>query len=216
MKRTILRWHLGLGDALLCNGLVRVLVQRGYNLLLPAYGYNAESVRQMFADLGDAVEVDTSGPLQYLDVRHFEHVAQVIILGHEGKDFDPDRWDESFYRQAEVPFLDKWEKFELPYMMPPAHAPELYFLHDDPVRRFIIPCSDESSVYRPDPTQPFWSHLPYLKAAAQIHCISSCFAILADLLPNLFAKRILHRYARPDGGALPIFGRQWTILDKSL
>lgn len=209
LKRTLLRWHLGLGDALLCNGLVRVLVERGHHLTLPCWPHNEASVRAMFSELEDKVYVDTQMP-EYL-----EHATKdVISLGHYGKDFDRSRWDESFYRQAGVPFLAKWEKFKLPtgalnvYGFPRYPA---VFVHDDHSRGFVIPTKG----YRPVQTASILDH-GYIIQADEIHCINSSFAILADMLPGCKGKRYLHKYARPDGGALPIFGREWTILDKPL
>lgn len=150
---------------------------------------------------------------------------EVLNLGHyaveRGTDtFDESRFDAEFYRQAGVPFLAKWEKFSIPitavsalegeWGYKPVALPR--FIHDDAARGFVIPLGG----YRPDKTRgTVFSHCPELMGAEEIHCISSSFAILADLMDTP-GKKFLHKYARPDGGALPVLGRGWTILDKPL
>lgn len=209
MKRTLLRWHLGLGDALLCNGLVRVLVDRGQQLVLPCWKQNEPSVRAMFADLGEYVDtiVVTDGDHPMSDW------TDCLSLGHYGEHFDPLRFDASFYGQAGVPFLAKWEKFQYgegdPLGASLGKCDRL--VHDDEARGFVIPLEG----YRPERTDDLSNHIPALLRADEIHCISSCFAILADLI-NAPGKKFLHRYSRPDGGSLPVFGREWVILDKPL
>lgn len=195
MKHTLLRWHKGIGDALLCNGLVRTLVERGHNLALPFHAHNRDTIAAMFADIHPAVVLAE-------DVNYEDE----IVIGYEGRRFLPDRFDESFYQQADVSFLLKWHKFSLPHQLFGEYQAPERFIHDDPARGFVIPIQDG---YRPDPSQPFLSHLPYLLAAKEIHCINSCFAILADLM-NARGKKFLHLYAR--WGEVPVMGRKWKYL----
>lgn len=216
MNAIYLNIHLGLGDALICNGLVRCLLEEHGIIFLPHWSRNRESLRAMLFDIIEdgrvkLIEVDSTG----------EPKEQALLvgvnqmnLGYHGKDFDKSRWDESFYRQAEVPFLLKWGAFDLPTSLslnPSIHdVPK--FIHDDEKRGFNIPLEG----HRPTPVlKCIFDHVHELMAAKEIHCINSSFAILADLI-NAPGERFLHRYARPDGGALPIFGQHWTILDRPL
>lgn len=207
MNRTLLRWHLGLGDALICNGLVRVLVERGLALTLPSKPHNEPSVRAMFSDLGDAVEV-----LPVLDDDYINPHSDELRLGYFGDNFDPRRWDESFYHQAGVPFLAKWQKFKLPNEVYDIQRNEgRVFIHDDAERGFVI----NMEGYRPLKKGTIFEHLPVLECGCteEIHCINSCFAILADLI-KAPGKKYLHYYARPTD--LPIFGEHWTVLQNPL
>jgi hypothetical protein len=203
MNQTFLDWHLGLGDALICNGLVRCLVAMGHQILLPVYERNAVSILDMFSDLGDSVETIKSGEKTYFSNR--------ITIGYLGKHFDPNRWDESFYRQASIPFIEKWNSFGMGVGMSTRMAGGMVFIHDDAERGFNIPLSG----YRPSKTESIFDHLYPLMRAGEIHCINSSFAILADLC-GAKGRKYLHRYARPDGVDLPIFGCHWEILDHPL
>lgn len=214
MKRTLLRWNLGLGDALLCNGLVRTLVDRGHEITLPCYRHNLASVEAMFADLPNVI-VDDHGDMLLKD-DYFER----LNLGHYavqyGTDtFDESRFDAEFYRQAGVPFLDKWEKFSVPNLpdirlhgWSHLDEHEKIIIHDDAERGFRIPMEG----YRLPRTSNLFDHYQLMMLAHEIHCINSCVAIWADMICDYpDTKLVLHRYARPDGGALPIFGRTWTV-----
>lgn len=202
---TFLHWHLGLGDALLCNGLVRELVKRGHQLVLPCWEHNLKSLEVMFSDLKDSVQMRVFSNGAYL----VPHIPVEIGLGYYGKDFDSNRWDESFYRQAGVPFLCKWTSFRIGSDVDAheKHAP-YWFIHDDEKRGFRIPMEG----HRPEQTESIFDHYTDLIDAREIHCINSSFAILADLI-DAPGRKVLHRYARPDGGVLPVLGRKWEILD---
>lgn len=209
MKRLLLNGHTGLGDHLLCNGLVRVLVERGNQVIIPCKQHNEMSVAAMFADLYPRVITESHAE----DGRPADEVLNLgyYAAEHETDTFDESRFDAEFYRQAGVPFLAKWEKFETPTIAGGLRSKR--FVHDDPSRGFIINLEGT----RPDATKPspITDYVEMLILAEEIHCINSSFAILADLI-NAPGKKFLHKYARPDGGALPIFGRAWTVLDKPL
>lgn len=201
MKRLLLRSHLGLGDHLLCNGLVRTLVQRGHEIDVPCYPHNAESVSIMFSDLAERVRVITVD--NDTQLRNLEGPS--IDIGHYGKGFDPYRFDESFYRQGGVPFLNKWTAFHCPMVVPHVRLPR--FVHDDTERGFIIPLTG----YRP-PRMALDYLYGKIAFSDEFHGINSSMSILADLMEE-DRSRTLHRYSRPDGGAMPVWGRGWTILD---
>lgn len=201
-----------MGDALICNGLVRTLIDRGHQLIIPCWTRNEPSVKAMFHDLIENGSVEVIGSLDP-DLT-FANWEPQIKLGQYGVDFDPKRWDESFYRQANVPFSRKWDAFSLGrgydrISIPPEITHR--FVHDDEDRGFNIPLEGT----RPTKNCPILFWAIQLPCFAEIHCINSCFAILADLI-DAPGQKFLHRYARPDGGALPVFGREWTILDAPL
>lgn len=189
-----------MGDALICNGLVRTLVERGHEVTLPCYRRNIESVTVMFADLPEVIVVDHADMLLKSDY------FTPLYLGHyaveAGTDtFDESRFDAEFYRQAGVPFLHKWEKFRLP-SLPKFPAAPVPFVHDDPSRGFNIPVEG----YRPLHKGTIFDNMHELLAATEVHCIDSCFSALADLL-RLTVPLFLYQSLRP--GATQIYGQHW-------
>lgn len=206
-KRLFLKWHLGLGDALICNGLVRNLLEtQAHEIVLPSWPHNAPTVRAMFSDLESVsvVEIISAGEL-ILAAKNYEHV---LPLGYYGENFNEAQWDVSFYQQAGVGFLEKWGRFECPEPRS-SRAVEPVFIHDDIERGYCIPMEGR----RPLPRASLFDFIEDLRGAREIHCINSCFAILADLITGCPAKKFLHVYARP-GEALPVFGEHWTYLRK--
>jgi len=206
--------NLGLGDLLLCNGLIRYLIsQKIYELQIPCYPHNLKSAIAIFEDL---IQDKSLEIVPHDCIRTFPS----IHLGQRGRNFDPNRWDESFYVQAEVPFIEKWRSFSVPRKFDYASFYQLdgkydgdriKFIHDDSSRGFDIPIKG----FRPEKTDSILDHVKTLCEAGEFHCINSSFAILIDQM-GFIGKKYLHRYARRDGCALPIFGQRWQILDRPL
>ncbi len=217
MTPVLLRWHLGLGDAILCNGLVRTLIHSYDHIVLPCYKRNEQSVLAMFQDLHDEGRIETI----IVDGEGYESPCKhEIKLGYNGINFDDTRFDWSFYNQAGVPFTNKWTEFKLPYQ-PTSYRTKMRdgyihdrYIHDDSERGFNIPLEGVRTA-RQD-SHVIFDHIAAIDSCAEFHGINSCFAILVDLSPDLECERFLHRYARPDGAALPIFGRVWTICNEPL
>lgn len=206
----LVRWHLGAGDALLCCGLVRALVHKGARLILPCWERNRPSIEILFADLIKREQVTL---FSVTTDDYASPCVNEIRLGYYGEGFDATRFDWSFYNQAGVAFLDKWEMFEVGGAFPKApfnKHPER-FVHDDYARGFNIPLDG----LRPTGYPTIFDYTHLLREAREIHCINSSFAIYVDLM-GLKKPLYLHRYARPDGGSMPVLGRNWKVLDQPL
>ena len=95
--------NLGLGDAIICNGLVRTLA-KDRQIVVPCYRHNIPTVRHMFSDLANVSvrEVVGDAPLP-------ERGEETLSIGmnYHGP-IHSERWDEAFYLRAGVPFDAKW------------------------------------------------------------------------------------------------------------
>ncbi len=223
---TYLNWHLGLGDAFICNGLVRALLKRGRSLILPVKPQNVEAVGSMFGGLTN---------LQLLPIHHehpdwraTEAACKVLGIGYLGLGYKTDNrfvtlpWDLEFYHQAALPTEDRWRLFDLParFMQRTPAAPDFAFVHDDPDRGYCIdarrmgvslPC-----VF-PDRRQPIHGAAMTMCDAKEIHCIDSSMLNLAEGLNALGALKatrfVFHRYARPGGHPPGGLRAPWEILE---
>ncbi len=115
MKEALLYGHLGLGDHLICNALVRELAKTRRVIVLCKH-HNAASVAFMFRD-STAIEVfgikDDAEAKEATEMIS-KHGIEVVRLGmHTKEKWDISKWDESFFGQAGVPFQQRWNGFKV-------------------------------------------------------------------------------------------------------
>lgn len=216
MKDLLIYHHLGCGDHLICNGLVRHFAKFEPKRIIhvPCKTHNVPSVKWMFSDVPNIV-VD-----QFADDSAVERMAleleddvgaEIMRLTASGHGFD-----KQFYDAAGVPFEERWSGFHVE-RCPDEHAflrGEYTFVHDDPERGFVIPHSairtnwvTHGSARHPGDT--IWKWRSVLEQASAIHCIPSAFSVLLDSLPALREQKLfLHVSARP-GCELPTYRKDW-------
>lgn len=203
--------HLGLGDHLLCNGLVRELAKTE-KFIVPCYHRNLPSVRFM---LDDVVNVEVAPINGDLEMIHLADTFKPICLGYYCKDgFDAENFDVEFYRQAGVPFEKRWSEFHHGLISLHEKLPkgDYIFVHDDAERGFEITRLPKGvQVIRPDKNvKNIFEHIPLLIFAKEIHCINSSFLILIDSLTLPKRPLVFHHYARPT--PYPKLKEKWEIL----
>lgn len=221
MKDLLIRGHLGLGDMLIINGLVRHFAafepNRFIHVLCKAH--NVPTVECMFSDL-ETVEVKSVKDDLEADkcAQEFEDdgIAEILRLSGSG-----DGFDKQFYDCAGVPFEERWTRFRWGtgrgYIEPPLKP--YSFVHEDAERGFRIDYARVGSwiplIVRPnrvlgDGNLFAWTHV--LDQAREIHCIPSAFSVLVDSIPLAGDGDLyLHKYARP-GGELPTYRKNWKVL----
>jgi hypothetical protein len=190
----LLNWHLGLGDAIICNGLVRYLYDKGEELIIPYKPHNEHTVKTMFNDL------------LYLDYMNANDIllykGDQLVIGYQADGYNNNRFDQSFYMQAGVPFKAKWTYFKLPFDMPkPIKCKR--FIHDKSKLR-------ELEGWRPPNDMPFFDCLPWILGAEELHCMDSSFANLIDLM-ELKGKRFFYPLLRTTCPP-PIWGAAWEYI----
>ena len=188
--------HLGLGDHFICNGLIRTLIQPNENYILFAKLHNRASVLSMFSDL----------PNLFVEIANDDHARSKIdhtsiIIGHIGWPFPGLSFEQSFYAQHNIPFINKWDAFHAPrssnQILLNTNEPYI-FIHDD--NRFKI---DENRInstykaYRPlrETTSCILDYVDLIRGAAEVHCIESSFAFMTDIM-GLNDNLYIHRYSR--------------------
>lgn len=212
-KPMFIAWHLGLGDALICNGLVRAIAD-GRQIVVPAKIPNVASVRFMFSDLPN-VRVEAIPNEQA--VRSASQGCEFLGLGlwSNRKSVPAIGWDRQFYEDAQVPFECRWERFHTP-PSPVLSAPlqPFAFVHDQPEQgRRITRDLPKIPVYEPLRPPHIFYHVTALFNALEIHVVNSCFLNLAESVPTPNAQRlVLHNYARTDCGP-PTLRKAWEILN---
>lgn len=223
---------LGLGDHIVCNGLVREQCKRYDRVGLFCFPNNAPSVSFMYRDLNNLrVHIIRS----HKDAARFrllnrfvfgeEHYDKVLVIGT----YDVEsgiKYERQMYKFAELPLEAIWDSFYVERdgerehsLSQKIHAREPYiFLHDD--ARYLINSKKISSslpIVRPDKslTDNIFDYCGILEHAEEIHVMDSSFMFLADCLTyeNPRQRLFVHRYARENmEWNLPILKKNWEIL----
>ena len=95
--------HLGLGDHIVCNGLVRYLTKFETDVTIAVKKHNAISVKAMYADTNfkfDEIVTDQDAINNY--------TTTVRRIGFEHVKLD---WEESFYNQYHVAYAERWKSY---------------------------------------------------------------------------------------------------------
>lgn len=178
--------HLGLGDHIICNGLVRRIIKNNpqTKIELAVKKKNLNNVSRMFIDC------DIS----------FAVVDNNYINGNLGWSFGGDRsvnFDEAFYKQANVDFLHRWQSFYISrdynkentvceYLNLPA---KFALVHNtasagkvDIDLKTKLPVV---SMSRTPVESTMFDWMGVIERATEIHCINSSFVHLVDsMLPK--------------------------------
>lgn len=226
-----IRSHLGLGDTIITAPIVREKAKAYELVCVLAKHSNVPSTEYLFRDCPNVV---IRGVLDDQCADLFTNEIwkdQVLRLGASGPNFDGSRWDESFYLQAGVEFIHRWDRWVCPrdeqaeidvmkasaLLNPPTHHT---FIHEDLSRGIEIKAEIMSEMAKrtifvmPRKTiTPILFHWrKVIEACDEIHTITSSFSVFIDSIdlpknPKLF----LHSYARP-GEALPRYSKNWEVL----
>lgn len=225
--KLILLPHLGLGDAIICNGLVRTLATQYERIILPAKSSNLEVVIQMLSDLDNVGVYSVCGDEDArLATDNSEAAGERVLRlgGHRDKSFlkGDAHFDEEFYRQAKIPFGYRWSAFKLPLC---SGFPDTNF---QPPYAFVCDhCSqgkmtiDESQItrglvtMRPTESKIFLWWIGSIYGATEIHCIDGAFCNLIESLDLPGKPMFFHKYARkhPDERLYPTLRKPWVILE---
>ena len=191
--------HLGLGDHIICNGLVRN-IYKNYKvsfsrIFLFCKDINFESVSFMFSDLKDLEIIKLKNDKKVKKYLKKQLDFRLLKIGFESRDLENRYFDNDFYKIAGINFKKRWNDFlvvrdynrekEL-FQQLEIKPLEYIFLHDDIKRNFKINekyiINKEIKIIKPFWTKTIFDWCTVLENAKEIHCIDSSFRLLADSL----------------------------------
>jgi hypothetical protein len=200
----VLEPHLGLGDNLICLGLVRELSKREPN----THFYYAclhrcyHSLAWMFQDLDNVFLFAVQGGRQARQLAGFLN-ARYIPIGIEGVDLK--RFDAFFYEQHQVGFDRRWSNERVPAG---PQSEELYKILNPKNEPYLLVCNNESGsiqyqlqITNPEnikiiEVQPItnnvfdWSKM--VACATQIHTIDTSFVHFVE--SELYGRDVMPLY----------------------
>lgn len=220
MKELLLASHLGLGDGLIANAIVRRLAEtHAVSVIVKPHNATTLAFQWRDSDRIVLVEVDDDAQARKGIAHVRKHGKEVLGLGffHTKERFEPQsEFDRVLYRQAGIDHTERWNGFKCARQESrelEVPSGKYCFVHDDPARNFVIPPEalpfKRLKIVRPskdlknkngDPCILF-DYWGWLDNATEIHVIDSSFAILADHLHlEKFANKrlVLHLGLRPN------------------
>lgn len=204
--------HLGLGDHIICNGLVREIAKKYGHVLLACKPHNMKNVQRMYRDTRDievfcADDDDAKRLLQYFRAEKVVSTFHISIYPTELQ--HPDlSFDELFYKCANIDFQKRFDSFYVEEdeeaqnaiyaELNPNDEPYI-FVHDDVTRGFQInPLLYKSGtkVIKNDMRFSVFDMKKVLLNAKEIHCMPSC---IHDFCNSFVLKPPMHVYMNVRG-----------------
>lgn len=205
MKVLYIHHHLGLGDHIDMNGLVRFyLSAKGYNkvnLFVKSTYY--DMISYMYSD-DDRIELIKIDPQLNENLQVFDYMQKIkdgklLRIGFEnyphGKEIIENKncW-EYFYEQAKIPYEVKTNCFYIErneeeedrvfFKLNQNNEPYI-FVHDDPEKGFVLDTSHllnkNLKILKNDKNENLFYFIKILENAEEIHCMESSFKSLIEI-----------------------------------
>ena len=206
--------HLGMGDEIICNGLIRELCKTNEKVIKFTQPQYVRQVRFMYRDLQNLTII----PAHYGEANQkIQEInpERLIIIGDRGAGNVADGmlFDEWFYSCAGIDFEKRWDSFNVKRDIEFYYDGPFIFMHDDSRFRMKKPESDLRIIHAHDLlSENIFDYSWFIENAQEVHVIESAFLFLADSLSprgKLFAHRYARHYPRNN---TPTLKHDWEIL----
>jgi len=231
MNSVYIYHHLGLGDHIIANGMVRTIAKKYDKVYLFCKPHNFPNVSFMYRDLPNLKII----AMNDFEIQAFMTISpnnNYIIAGHApfwkiySSPNNTLQLDEIFYQLAGVPIENKWKEFfvkrdiqrekEVFKQLGLREGEKYIFVHDDPQRKITRINSPVSKIIKPSNKEfSLFDFLYTIENAQEIHCINSSFFCLIDCIGIKKDTMILYEYVRKDIDKFSrsIMGSPWKILE---
>lgn len=219
--------HYGFGDYVVCYGLIKELSKKYDNVTLFVIPHRSdlhvENIRRLYSSIKN-LQINTDNPKAYKDVYYLGWGEYANALKK-----DPTiPFAKFFYDQVNLPLNLMWDNFyyerdlnkekEVYYdKLGLKDGEEYIFLHDDPLRGFII-----DKKYIPDirtvhlvelEDVSILDTLYLVEKAKGVHVITTGLVAFIDQMNVNHNNLNLHRYVRPSPFEQMILKLNWNIID---
>lgn len=223
--------HLGMGDHILCNAIVRTYTEKYDRVYLFVKPQNISNVAYMYRD-NEKIKFISMDDISIRQFMSFNTQNNYLIIGHEKLHqrlkSENKKFDEIFYEMANVPFEDKWNKFY--FQRDIEKEKDTYynklglkdnenfiFMHDDPKNGRVINetyISKNDKIIKPIDYLDIgvFDFLYTIEKAKEIHCMDSSFSCLIDTIQLRNDNLFMHSYVRKDNSPSPKFKLKWKII----
>lgn len=215
--------HLGLGDHLVCNSIVRYFARLDEKIVVLSKTRNAVTVQRMYRDLTNVHVTSVGGDAEARNLLDYVRPTAKILIGYSGKDYDEriGSFDTTFYNQVGLSIQDKFAGWKIDRDFSDEAVVQksltcgvkhYAFVHEDVDRGYVIDKSKIGpvSVQPKGKTISFFLYCKLIEEAEEVHCINSSFLHLCDFIKPS-GKLFFHISARDDGRfSIPVLQCNWT------
>ncbi len=204
--------HMGLGDHIILNGLVRSTNQPEVNYFMFVKKIYQISMEFMYRDLKNLTLIPVEDDEEVNYWLEFFQIKNLTKIGFENLNLKDQYFDKAFYSQFNLPIETKWKKFYVNrdlnkenklFQSLNIEKGKYIFLHEDTSRNFKINrdlIQDKSlPIIEPHQTSNIFDWCTIIENAAEIHCICSSFKNLADSL-DLNNNKLYYHVSYINGG----------------
>ena len=195
--------HLGLGDHIICNGLVRYIIKKYdvKNMCVVAKYSNINNVKRMFEDVPEVQFLAINEDKEFLDFYKTQGNTPLFRVGFEK--CRNQEFDRSFYESVGVPFQARWEywDFQRNYEQENLLIEELditedyIFVHDvSSVGTYDLNIDSDLrqiKLSRLKSEKSIFDWLGIIERAKEVHCINSSMIHLINSY-NFNNKKFYH------------------------
>lgn len=236
MNKIFIYQHLGMGDHILCNAIIREYTQKYDKIFLFVKPNNIKNVFYMYRDLGNKIQFFAMTDPEVHSYMNLNKNENFLIIGHTNEYFQKlnngiyETFDTGFYEMAQIPIKNKWDKFyiqqdinlekETFYNKLKLQDNEEYlFVHDDQERGRYFKnelINKGIKIIRPTDHKDIqlFDFIYTIKKAKEVHVMNSSFSCLIDTMQINNNNLYFHEYARTDMGNNPNHKLKlnWNIL----
>lgn len=214
--------HYGFGDYVICYGLIKELAQKEditLHVIPHRSKLHIENIKRLYSSIPN-VTITTDDPGDDVLYIGWEYLNKAV------KNNPSVPFPQHFYDQVGLPIRLMWENFYFKRDIEKEKAiyeslglkeGEYVFLHDDPVRGFVIDrkrIPDIKVVHLVDLEDiSILDCLYIVERAAEVHAITTGLVAFIDLMNIKHKNLFLHRYVRPLAFDQPILKTKWKILN---
>jgi len=203
--------HLGLGDHIICNGLVRHYCKLYDNIVLFSYTHNLDNVSYMYKDLKNLEIFDFKSESEIVEFIIKNNLqSNLIRVGFEklNEYLDKMTFDQAFYNMIGLDFSIRFDQFyfnqnkkteNLVCKTLNPNNEKYIFVIDDPKRGYNIDMNkvtDGYKIIRNDYQFKLFDYIKLLKNAEEIHTMQTAFLDLINSYKMDKPKIYRHTYVR--------------------
>lgn len=228
-KAILVCTNLGLGDHMVCNGMINFLSSRNSHIFTFVKPHNFPTVFQMYKSNKKVhlIEVNTKYDAENI-LERYPTNKKIITGVSNAHYFDVGcSFDEAMYKLVGIPFGYRWNMFK--FDSDTEKEEQVYedvckrigtnnyiFVHDDVKRGYQISWKyiEGKTIVRPENCSSIFDYMTLIDRAAEVHVIPSSFLFMIDSISRN-TKLFLHRYARNwSPFEAPQLKKKWKILDE--